>query len=137
MGEILIAIFVLSVTSLFLIGLTVTNLSLQEKGGETVRASQIGQSVLDDWKARPYSEILALSGGPGDQQTRTVGGRDYTCTLTVAPLTPPASNPGNRVLQLNLNVAWTDQSVIGDAGTKSERANSLDIQSVVSPGGSL
>ena len=137
LGEILIAFFVLSIASLFLIGLTVTNLSMQEKGGATVRAAQVGESMLADWKGRPYSEVLALSGQPGSQQTVILEGREYVCTLTVDPLQPAASNPGSRVLLMNMNVAWQEQTVIGDGGTKTTRDNSLDLQSIMSPGGSL
>jgi len=47
LGEMLIAFLVLSVASLSLMGLTITSLSVQEKGGATVRAIQVGESVLE------------------------------------------------------------------------------------------
>jgi uncharacterized protein (TIGR02598 family) len=137
LGEIVVAIGILATSLLFLIGLLVTNLSIQDKGEAAVAAANVAESVLDSWKARPYAELLALSGTGPISQTETVESRDYVCDLTVSPLQPLSVNPGDRVLLLDLKISWTENTVVGQGGTKGARANEFHLQSTATPGVSL
>jgi len=137
LAEIVVAIGILATSLLFLMGLLVTNLSLQGKGEVTVAAANVAESVLDSWKARPYAELLALSGGSPISQTVTVDSRDYVCDLTVSPLQPASSNPGGRVLLLDLKTSWTESTVLTEGATKGARTNEFHLQSTATPGVSL
>lgn len=137
LAEILLAIGVLTTLILLLIGLVASGLASSDKGEEHITAVHVAEAEMGRWKARTYSEILALSGQDLAPVPRLSDGREYQCQLVVQPVAPAALNPDGSVLRLTVRVNWQEATALGGQGTRSERPASLELESVVGPGASL
>jgi prepilin-type N-terminal cleavage/methylation domain-containing protein len=137
LSEVLVAMGVFSTAALSVIGLLVSNFSVQAKSDELVSATHIGESVLDEWKSRPYSELAALVGLAPVTSTEFLGTTPYECTLTAKPLDSASLNPAGDVLVVQVEVKWVEKTQLTNTGTRGQRVSQLQLQSVVTPGASL
>jgi hypothetical protein len=135
LAETVIAIGVLAVIVLFLIGLIVTSFAVQDKGDENLAAVHLAESEMNLWKSRPYQEVAALAPGPTPAVLKISDGREYRCSLSVAPLA--SDNPDGRILRLTVRLDWTEATGVGADGVKGQRPAWLELQSILSPGVAL
>lgn len=94
LGELLVALGILSLPILFVIGLMTTHLVLQTKTEGVLEAGHVAEMVMEEWKARPYAEIRSRSGAGAILTQRTYGVKVYDCAFRVSPAQPVALNLG-------------------------------------------
>lgn len=140
LAEAIIAISVLGLVMMTLGGLLTSGLASSDKGEEGISAVHLAESEMGRMKARPYAEILALSGTTSSTTITATDGREYQCSLSVNPLDVTGSdapNPDGKVLRLTVTLNWIEQTALGTGGTRSDRPASLVLDSVIGPGGAL
>lgn len=126
-----------SVAAMSVIGLLVSNFSVQAKSEHVVAASQIGETVLDEWKSRPYSEIAAQLGEAPRISTRSVGSVAYSCAVSARRLDTGKFNTSGTTLLVAVEVSWLQKTQLSENGTRNQEPGQFRLQSVVTPGASL
>jgi hypothetical protein len=137
LAEVLLAMGMYSVAAMSVVGLLVSNFSVQAKSEQVVTASHLGESVLDEWKSRPYSELAAQVGRAPLTETKSVGLTTYACALSAEPLKPSALNPSGETLLVSVEVNWMEKTQLNKNGTRGQGTGNFRLQSVVTPGASL
>ncbi|MCA9778831.1 MAG: type II secretion system protein [Candidatus Eremiobacteraeota bacterium] len=136
LSEVVFSLGLFAFVAVVVTGILMGSLALQESSEEEVAAGNLARTVLEQWKARPYSEVAALVSTPESPQAFIVDGRDFSSQVTVEPLTPAGVNPDGEILVLKVRLDWTELSTQSGDG-RTERPASLELASVVSPESSI
>lgn len=148
LAEVIVCLGLLGLVLLTIAGLVTSSLSLQDKGGEQVVAAHLAEAELNKYKARPYQEIEAFIASPPAPIMRSVESKDYNCTLVVSrlsdegalrPTLPSTLNLDSLkpILRLTLKIDWQENTSLGQGGTRIKRPASLELYSLISPGGTI
>jgi prepilin-type N-terminal cleavage/methylation domain-containing protein len=102
--EILIALVILSVTSLALAGLMVQTTKNTSSGGRMTEAATFAQDKLEELKATPWADMTSGS------DRMSLNGMDYARTWTVVPneVAPPFPEPTLKTITITVN--WNDKT---------------------------